>query len=87
VDRLAAYEYSVTGPWSDPVIRRVAGGGTAQSAPDLLTPANPGSGNSAASTARPIPSRSPPRSPAPRRASKSEPAAAAAPPNPFLDTD
>jgi hypothetical protein len=38
VDRLVSYEYQITGPWSDPVVRRVAGSGTAQSVPDLLLP-------------------------------------------------
>jgi hypothetical protein len=64
-----SYEYQITGPWSDPVIRRVAGSGTAQSLPDLLLPEQatsrgngktpqavaPGAGGAAAdSPARPV---------------------------------
>jgi uncharacterized protein (TIGR02099 family) len=38
VDRLVSYEYRVTGPWSAPRIRRVAGSGAPRSVPDLLLP-------------------------------------------------
>lgn len=69
VDRLVSYEYQITGPWSDPVVRRVAGSGAAQSLPDLLLPEQatsrgngttprataPGNGrNGADSPARPV---------------------------------
>jgi uncharacterized protein (TIGR02099 family) len=38
MDQLVSYEYQVTGPWSSPRVRRVAGNGDARSLPDLLLP-------------------------------------------------
>jgi uncharacterized protein (TIGR02099 family) len=38
VSELASYEYSITGPWSAPLVRRVAGNGAVPSLPDLLLP-------------------------------------------------
>ncbi len=38
VSELASYEYSISGPWSAPVVRRVAGNGAVPSLPDLLVP-------------------------------------------------
>jgi uncharacterized protein (TIGR02099 family) len=38
VSELASYEYSITGSWSNPLVRRVAGNGSVPSLPDLLLP-------------------------------------------------
>ncbi|WP_462330517.1 YhdP family protein [Thiohalocapsa halophila] len=38
VSQLASYEYQVTGPWSEPEVRRIAGDDGVRSVPDLLLP-------------------------------------------------
>lgn len=38
VSGLASYEYQITGPWTAPDVRRVAGSGGVRSVPDLLLP-------------------------------------------------
>ena len=62
MSELASYEYSITGPWAAPVVRRVAGNGAVPSLPDLLVPQQatgrgPGSPPTAGAATTPNPSR------------------------------
>ncbi len=83
VDRLASYQYSVTGPWAKPTIRRIGG---QSSVPDLLVPAptaRPGAaaGENAGSARRTEGANAP----GTRSSARSTPTPR--PSNPFLDVD
>lgn len=82
VDRLAAYEYSVTGPWAKPKIRRVGG---QSSVPDLL--ASPPRGSAQDAGAGPGVQDRGSRSVPDRSGARTGSAPPPRPANPFLDVD
>jgi uncharacterized protein (TIGR02099 family) len=82
VNQFASYEYSITGPWSDPVVQRIAGNGAVPSLPDLLAPERAtGRAGGQAQNAPPA------EAARPRGNARDGPPAPARPISPFLDTD